>query len=167
MVLYDFTRPITKEWRGLRPDQWPRIEPHLPPKNRPWRKADRKGGRPPVSDRLCFEALVWLVLTDGTWKNLPKRFCHWRTAQRRLKEWRKRGQLERMWRAFLKSLWVEERLKVERALGLTGTRRRAPWRFQLDVRSEKENLRRRRPNWQDGRRPFYAWRFRPSASPGS
>jgi transposase len=55
-----------REWERLRP-RFPR-----PPKKRR-RRRDRKGGRPRLDDRRCFDAVIWLMATGAPLRRLPER----------------------------------------------------------------------------------------------
>ncbi|MBI5622853.1 MAG: transposase [Elusimicrobia bacterium] len=76
----------------------------LAPPQRPWRKRDRKGGRPRRSSRLCFDALLWHLSSGEPWASLPERFGSPRTVQRRLKEWEGSGDLATAWGRYLETL---------------------------------------------------------------
>jgi transposase len=161
--LWDYTGCFTRDWKGISPGEWTRFTLYFKPRWPPSRR--RKRGRPRIDDRRCFEAIIWLVATDGTWDRLPRHFPSERTIRRRVREWRKGGALARLWRSFLVSLMLDDRLKLERALGLTGTRRRAPWRHELDVKAANEALgRNTNENWFFRRR---AWRFQPGPGPAA
>jgi transposase len=43
-------------WRAVTDTHWKLIEAQLPK-----RKADKPGGRPPLSDRQCFEGILWIL----------------------------------------------------------------------------------------------------------
>lgn len=93
---------IRPRYRKLEDWQWREVAHHLPRrKPAPRRKRDRKGGRPRASDRACFDALIWLVFNDESWKDLPHDMPSQRTLRRRLRQWR--GLLEYMWRAYLRT----------------------------------------------------------------
>ena len=86
-------------WKKLTETQWAAIEPHLPP---PAPKP--KGGRPPLSNRQCFEGILWILWTGAQWKALPKEFGSSSAVHRRLCQWAKDGTLLDLWRAFLSQL---------------------------------------------------------------
>jgi transposase len=54
-------------WRVVRGKQWQVIEAQLP-KRRP----DTRGGRPPLSDRQCFEGILWRLWTGTPWSEVAE-----------------------------------------------------------------------------------------------
>ena len=92
-------------WRAVTDQQWALIQAHLP--KRPRRK---RGGRPPVDDRKCFEGVRWILWTGAPWSELPARYSSKSTVHRRLTEWAASGLLWDRWRAFLDQ-W-DDRQKV-------------------------------------------------------
>lgn len=88
-------------WRGVSDQPWAKIHEQLPSRKRPWRRRDRKGGRPPAEDRQCFEGILWILWTGAPWSELPRRYGPQSTVHRRLQRWTADGTLERLWRAFL------------------------------------------------------------------
>lgn len=60
------------------------------------------GGRPRKSDRLCMEAIYFVLRTGCQWKALnATRFCPGSTAHDRFQEWVKAGVFQKMWEAGL------------------------------------------------------------------
>ncbi len=48
-------------------------------------RAERQGGRPRVDDRVCFNAVVFVLFTGIAWRHLPREMgCSPATAHRRL-----------------------------------------------------------------------------------
>src|SRR5438067_6792345 len=92
-------------WRAVTDKQWKFIEAQLPK-----RKPDKRGGRPPLSDRQCFEGILWILWTGAPWSELPKRYGSKSTVYRRLKEGVEGDVLLKIWRAFLDQL--DDRKKV-------------------------------------------------------
>ena len=82
-----------KEWNVLRR--------HIPTRKRPWRKRQRKGGKPAAGDRQCFEASIWLMAHDAPLRALPPGLGSRSTTQRRLEQWCLRAILWRLWRDYL------------------------------------------------------------------
>lgn len=91
-------------WRKLTEKQWGKVQAQLPVRKKPWRKKDRKGGRPPADDRQCFEGILWILWTGAPWSELPPRYGAKSTVHLRLQQWTENGILEKMWRAFLAQL---------------------------------------------------------------
>lgn len=66
-------------WRGVINQQWEAIKVHLPN-----RKRTCKGGRPPLTDRQCFEGILWILWTGAPWSELPARYGSKSAVHRRL-----------------------------------------------------------------------------------
>ncbi len=98
-------------WRGLTEAQGEAVKPHLPVRKRPWRKKDRKGGRPPWDDRKCFEGILWILWTGAQWSELPPRYGSKSAVHRRLQTWTDDGTLEQLWRALLAQLQEQEQVR--------------------------------------------------------
>ena len=72
-------------WRAVSDKEWKLIEAQLPK-----RKPGRRGGRPRLSDRQCFEGILWVLWTGAPWSELPERYGSKSAAHsrlRRLSEW--------------------------------------------------------------------------------
>ena len=79
--------------------QWKHIEPLLPvPRN------SRKGGRRFISNRACFEGILWVLRSGARWKDLPRQYPSPSTCWRRLQEWEKSGVWLKAWRCLLGQL---------------------------------------------------------------
>ncbi|MBI4375675.1 MAG: transposase [Elusimicrobia bacterium] len=82
--------------------QWTQLARNLPPpKREPKLKHLRKGGRPRHDDRLCFEALLWLLAHGASWRRLPQDFGHRSTLHERISQWAFSGLLARLWIHYL------------------------------------------------------------------
>ena len=89
----------------LTDDQWKHIEPLLPvPRN------SRKGGRRFVSNRACFEGILWVLRSGARWKDLPRKYPSPSTCWRRLRDWEESGVWLQAWRALLGQLDAKGRL---------------------------------------------------------
>ena len=86
-------------WRAVTDRQWNLIAAQLP-RSRP----HRRGGRPPLSDRQCFEGILWVLWTGAPWSELPMRYGSKSAVHRRLCEWAESGVLLTLWRTFLDQL---------------------------------------------------------------
>ena len=86
-------------WRAVTDKQWMLIEAQLPK-----RKPDKRGGRPPISDRQCFEGILWILWTGAPWSELPERYGSKSAVHRRLSQWAESELLLNLWRAFLDQL---------------------------------------------------------------
>jgi transposase len=84
----------------VRDELWEAVEPLLP-EHRP----DPRGGRPRIDDRVCFDAIVFVLFTGIAWRYLPRELgCAPATAHRRLGEWQHAGVFERLHRELLRRL---------------------------------------------------------------
>ena len=86
-------------WRAVTDKQWKLIEAQLPK-----RPPNTRGGRPPLSDRQCFEGILWILWTGAPWSELPERYGSKSAVHRRLAAWVESGVLLNVWRAFLDQL---------------------------------------------------------------
>src|SRR3954453_11165625 len=79
---------------------WEHVEPMIPPVSVPERQ-----GRRPVPDRVCFNAIVFVLVTGIAWAHLPRELgCSGTTAWRRLRDWQAAGAWERLHKALLDRL---------------------------------------------------------------
>lgn len=78
--------------------QWNRIKDYLPPEKKP------HGGRPGKSNRLIFNALLYLLNTGIPWRDLPERFGPWQTVYSRFRTWTHSG----VWDEVLTALIAED-----------------------------------------------------------
>lgn len=87
-----------KAWRI--PDElWEQLEPLVPERvnTHPF-----GGGRPPTPDRVCLEAIVFVLRTGFPWKALGATiFCPGSTAHDRFQEWVRVGVFQKFWQAGL------------------------------------------------------------------
>ena len=69
----------------LTEEEWNKISRFLPelPKG--------KGGPKPISNRLCFEGILWVLRSGTRWKDLPSQYPSPSTCWRRLQYWEKQG----------------------------------------------------------------------------
>ena len=80
--------PIPDEWR-IPDDLWEAIAPLLPEHKNTHRFG---GGRPRTPDRVCLEAILFVLRTGCQWKALDAtRFCPGSTAHDRFQEWVEAG----------------------------------------------------------------------------
>jgi transposase len=86
-------------WR-VRDELWEAIGPLLPE-----HVPDPRGGRPRVDDRVCFNAIVFVLFTGIAWRHLPRELgCSPATAHRRLTDWQSAGVWGRLHRELLRRL---------------------------------------------------------------
>ena len=82
---------------GVRDELWEAVRPLLPE-----RLPGPRGGRPRVDDRVCFNAIVFVLFTGIAWRHLPRELgCSPATAHRRLADWQSEGVWERLHRELL------------------------------------------------------------------
>jgi transposase len=84
----------------VRDELWEVVESTIPPVKTP-----EKQGRRPVPDRVCFNAIVFVLVTGIAWAHLPRELgCSGTTAWRRLRDWQVAGTWERLHKALLDRL---------------------------------------------------------------
>lgn len=86
-------------WK-VRDELWETVEPMLPA-----HEPSPKGGRPRVEDRVCFNAIVFVLFTGIAWQHLPREMgCSPATAHRRLMAWQRAGVFARLHQELLRAL---------------------------------------------------------------
>jgi len=85
--------------RYLSDVQWAKTEPLLPSE---W--PGRRGGRPRARNRGVLEAILLVLRTGASWRDLPPWYPSASTCWRRLKEWEEQDLWLEVWRAFLSEL---------------------------------------------------------------
>ena len=91
-------RPIPDNWR-LPDDLWEAMTLLIPEHNNTHRFG---GGRPRVPDRVCMDAILFVLRTGCQWKALDAtKFCPGSTAHDRFQDWVEAGVFEAMWEAGL------------------------------------------------------------------
>jgi transposase len=86
-------------WR-VRDELWDAVRPLLPE-----HPPDSRGGRPRVDDRVCFNAIVFVLFTGIAWRHLPRELgCSPATAHRRLVAWQSAGVWAALHRELLRRL---------------------------------------------------------------
>ena len=87
-------KPVPEDWR-ISDDLWDAITLILP-KHKNTHKFG--GGRPRTADRVCMEAILFVLRTGCQWKALDAtRFCPGSTAHDRFQEWVREGVFASMW----------------------------------------------------------------------
>jgi transposase len=90
--------PVVDQWH-IPDDLWDGIALLLPEHKNTHRFG---GGRPRTPDRVCMEAILFVLRTGCQWKALnATRFCPSSTAHDRFQEWVAAGVFQRMWEAGL------------------------------------------------------------------
>ncbi|CAN5224864.1 hypothetical protein BH24ACT19_BH24ACT19_03060 [soil metagenome] len=86
--------PRTKPWT-VSDELWERVQPLVPPA-----PSHAKGGRPRISDRQAFEAMVYVLRTGIRWNALPREMgARSSTVHARFQEWERAGFFEELWQA--------------------------------------------------------------------
>lgn len=85
----------TRPWE-VSDEFWERVRPLIPPT-----PSHAKGGRPRLSDRAAFEAIVYVLRTGIQWNALPKEAGASSTVHDRLQEWERAGFFRALWQAGL------------------------------------------------------------------
>src|SRR5437879_5432545 len=89
---------VVDDW-GIAEDLWQAIALLIPKHVNTHRFG---GGKPRTPDRVCMEAILFVLRTGCQWKALDAtRFCPGSTAHDRFQEWVKAGVFQRMWEAGL------------------------------------------------------------------
>lgn len=64
-----------------------------------------------MSDRQCFEGILWILWTGAPWSELPKQYGSPSTCWRRLRTWEEHGVFLDLWRAFLADLNDRQKIR--------------------------------------------------------
>src|ERR1700736_1474451 len=89
---------VSEKWR-IPDDLWVEIAIHLPEHVNTHRFG---GGRPRTPDRVCMDAIFFVLRTGCQWKALDAtKFCPGSTAHDRFQEWVAAGVFLEMWKAGL------------------------------------------------------------------
>lgn len=94
---------------------WVRIAPLLPPK-----PEHPKGGRPFVSDRACFEDILYVLRNGIKWNAMPACYPSSTTCWNRFNQWTKLGIWPQIWKLVLKELQKAGKLDL-RELSIDAT----------------------------------------------
>ncbi len=90
------TEPQT---RFLTDEQWNLIADLFPDK-----EMTRRGGRPPVLHRDCFEGALWILTTGAHWRMLPRHeYPSESVVHGRFKLWVEIGRIKQAWQRLLKA----------------------------------------------------------------
>jgi putative transposase len=81
--------------RELTDRQWVRIEKLVAGK-----QGDK--GRTGVDNRLFVDAVLWIVRTGASWRDLPGEFGNWNSVYVRFRRWARKGLWERLFRELAK-----------------------------------------------------------------
>lgn len=143
-------------WRAVTDRQWKLLEAQLPK-----RKPSPRGGRPRLSDRQCFEGILWILWTGAPWSELPGRYGSKSAVHSRLSQWAQSGVLLSLWRAFLDRLNDAKKIRWNEGfvdgMFVAAKKGARVWARPNAVRGQSLWF------WQMARvlRSEYAWRRRP------
>ena len=85
---------VVDEW-SIPDDLWPAIAELIPRRHN---THPFGGGKPPAPDRVCMEAILFVLRTGCQWKALnATRFCPGSTAHDRFQRWVTEGVFHAMW----------------------------------------------------------------------
>lgn len=116
---------------GIPAERWTGLRAILPARKIPWRRRDRKGGRPRRDDHLCWEAILWRLRSGRPWRMLPGRFGSSRTIQRRIAQWQAQGLLGALWFRDLERLPAIERGDWRDALSAAPGKNCGLWYWEM------------------------------------
>ena len=102
------TEPFTQ----LSDNQWFLIEDLFPD-----REMTRAGGRPPHSNRDCFEGILFVLISGCRWKDLPSHFPSKSVCHQRFKLWTEQGLFELAWQRLLALKMLLKQLDMNTLLG--------------------------------------------------
>jgi transposase len=86
-------------WLVARDELWGIVEPLIPSREA------ASTGRPRVSDRAAFGAIVFVLFTGTAWKQIPRELgCSGSTAHERFTAWAKAGVFDRLHAELLRRL---------------------------------------------------------------
>ena len=125
---------------------WSRIQPLLPKRKNTHRFG---GGRPPKSDRVCLDAIFFVLRTGCQWNALNATgICPSSTAHDRFQQWVEAGVFLKVWKAGL--LEYDEAKGIDWDwLSMDGAMTKAPL-------SGKKMRTQSHGSWQGGREAFAA-----------
>ena len=90
---------------------WKLVKPLLPD------RTPQRTGRPRVSDRAAFTAIVFVLVTGVPWRPVLRQIgCSGGTAWRRLREWQRTGVWERLHGERLRRLNAASRINWSRGV---------------------------------------------------
>ena len=95
----------------LTDEQWAKIEPLLPVKER----QPRRRGRPFRPARDVLNGVLWVLRTGARWPDLPKHYPPFQTCHRRYQRWSEYGLFERILSLLGEELLAKRKLKLDEA----------------------------------------------------
>jgi transposase len=145
----DAAQSVPDNWR-LSDELWEILRELLPEHKNTHRFG---GGRPRTSDRVCMEAIVYVLRTGCQWKALDAtRFCAGSTAHDRFQEWVEAGVFLAMWQTSLEAFDELEGLDWS-WLSMDGCMTKAPLGGEKDREKSDRSRQARRKAQSLGRGP--------------
>lgn len=146
---------VPEDWR-IPDDLWAEIEWLIPPRVNTHRFG---GGRPPTPDRVCMDAIFFVLRTGCQWKALDAtKFCPGSTAHDRFQRWVQQGVFFEMWKAGLLEYDYFEGIDWD-WLAMDGCMTKAP------LGGEKDGQKPHRPRQEGGQaQPTGRWPGRPGGA---
>ena len=96
---------------------WKVVSP-LIPKHVP----SRKGGHPPVNDRVCLTGILFVLKTGIPWEDFPHEMgCCGMTLWNRLRDWQKAGVWQKIHELLLARLRGDDRIDFSRVIVDSGS----------------------------------------------
>jgi hypothetical protein len=89
-------------FKELSDDQWDQVKHYLPPQ--PLR------GRKRSDDRRTLNGILYVLQTDCSWRNIPRRYGSYETVHRRLRQWSGEGVLDAILGEVNQNITCKERL---------------------------------------------------------
>ena len=56
----------------------------------------KRQGRPPRDRRQVLDGILWILRTGAPWRDLPDRYCPWKTVYHYINKWRENGTFDRI-----------------------------------------------------------------------
>ncbi len=87
------TTILDRKGARLTDEKWARLRPLLPDnghRGKQWRE-----------HRTVVEAILWVLTSSASWRDLPEEFGPWQTAYYRYARWRQEG----LWQQIVEMLW--------------------------------------------------------------
>lgn len=98
------TPPLGSDGLRLTDQQWALIEPLMPPRKPPV-------GRPSRSDhRAVVGAILWVLSTGASWRDVPEEVARWQTVYGRYRKWHEEG----LWPRIVEALRCDDAADLKR-----------------------------------------------------
>jgi len=111
-IRYEDTGSRTELNPKLTDTQWFLISDLFPDKS-----MTSNGGRPPCSNRDCFEGILFVLITGSRWKDLPTHYPSKSVCHDRFKQWTKEGLFQVAWERLLELKQDLKQLDLQTVIG--------------------------------------------------